>query len=166
MVDMLAAVGFVRRHNTWNLLEQASVFPSMRTARALPLREMPKLDSQNGGLDFIQAAVPTRLAAQVLSRLAVIAQGAEARGKLRRIRNDHSSVAVSSKIFCRVEAQACRIAKGADAASFVHRADGLRAVFNQRELARLREGHDRDRKSVVVGKECRSRWMAEALKHR
>src|SRR5690242_20005592 len=128
--DVLPAFGFVRRHNTRNLFEQTCVFRGVRTPRALPLRKVAELYAQNRSLDFVQAAVPTWLAAQVFRGLAVIAQRAETLGKFRRVRNHHPRVAASPKIFCRVEAQACGITERAGAPSFVGRADGLRAVFN------------------------------------
>src|SRR5713226_7470039 len=103
---------------------------------------MAQLDAQDGGLDFIEAAVPARLAAQIFYRLAMIAQGSNARRKFSGIRNDHSRVAVRAQIFRGVKTEAGNVAERAGAPTFVRCADGLRVVFDYWELARFCERDD------------------------
>src|SRR6266851_9619452 len=79
VVDVFESLGRERRHDAGNLGEEPIVFRGMRLASALPIRKMTQLYAQNCRLDFIEAAVPARLAAQIFFRLAVIAQRSNAR---------------------------------------------------------------------------------------
>src|SRR5215472_8587508 len=72
VVDVFETFRFVRRHDSGDLLQQACVLSGIRTPGALPLRKMAKLDPQDGGLNFVEAAVPAGLAAPVFGGLAVI----------------------------------------------------------------------------------------------
>src|SRR6516164_3203182 len=114
----------------------------MRTPGALPLREMAEFDPQHGGLNFVEAAVPARLAAPILGGLPVIAQRTKVRGEFSRIRNDHSGISIRTKVLCRVEAEARRVPEGAGTATFIECANGLRTILDERQLAGLCECQD------------------------
>src|SRR6266436_6226298 len=88
-------------------------------ARTLPIRKMAKFDAQNGGLDFVQAVVPARLGAEIFRCLAVVAQRSNVLREFRRIRNDHARVAVSAKVFGRIETEARGIAERSGPAALV-----------------------------------------------
>ena len=94
VIDMFESVRCEGRHDAGDLREKPVVFGGVRLAGALPIRKMAQLDAQNGGLDFIEAAVPARLGAQIFCRLAVIAQRSKARRKFRGVRHDHSGITV------------------------------------------------------------------------
>lgn len=111
VVDVFASFGFERRHDSGNLLQQASVLGGMRTPRVLPFREMAKLHSENGCLDFIEATVPARFAAQIFFGLAVVAQRSNACGEFGHVGDDHARVTIRAQVFCGVEAEAGDIAE-------------------------------------------------------
>src|SRR5882672_10927907 len=103
---------------------------------------MPQLHAQNSRLDFVQAVVPARLAAEIFRRLAVVAQRSNALREFRRIRNDHARVAVSTQILCGIEAEARGIAHRSGRPAFVGSADRLGIVLNHRQSARPSERQD------------------------
>src|SRR5437588_1062767 len=135
VVDVFAAFGFVRGHDSGDLLQQARVFGGVRTPRALPVCEIAKLDAQNSRLNLVEAAVPPGLTAQVLGGLAVIAKRAKARSDFRRVRDNHSRVTVRAKVFRRVKAKAGGVAERADTAPPINCPNGLRAVLDERQFA-------------------------------
>src|SRR5712692_8441769 len=142
VVDVLESFGSERRHDAGNLREEPVVFRGVRLAGALPIRKMAQLYPQNGSLDFIEAAVPAGLGAQIFCRLAMIAQRSNARREFSGIRDDHSRVAVRAQIFRGVKTEAGNVAERAGAPAFVRCADGLRVVFDYWELARFCERDD------------------------
>src|SRR5580658_422005 len=71
---MLVSFRNERRRDAWNAEQEFCVRSGMRLSRSLPLWQVAQLYAQNGGLDFIEAAVPTWLAADVFGGLPVIAQ--------------------------------------------------------------------------------------------
>src|SRR5437763_13415864 len=142
VVEVFETFPLVGRHDSRDPLEQARILRRIRTPRALPVCKVAKLDAQNRRLNFVEAAVPAGLAAYIFGGLTVIAQRTKARGDFCGVGDDHSAVAVGAEIFCRVETKATRVADGAHAESFISRANSLRTVFNQRQLARIRDGHD------------------------
>lgn len=73
VVDVFESLGNRRRHDAGNLREEAVVFGGVGLAGALPIRKMAQFDAENGGLDFVEAAVPTRLAAAIFFGLPVVA---------------------------------------------------------------------------------------------
>ena len=78
----------------------------VRLPRRRPFRHMPQLHPQDRGLQFVQPAVPAALRAEILRRLAMIAQRAQPRGQLFVAGDDHSGVAVRAQIFAGIKAQA------------------------------------------------------------
>src|SRR6266446_547146 len=78
VVDVFKTFGRERRHDPRDLREEPVVLRGVRSAGALPIRKMTQLYTQNRGLDFVEAAVPARLAAQIFCGLAVIAQRSNA----------------------------------------------------------------------------------------
>ena len=103
-------------------------------ACALPLGKVAKLYAEDSGLDFIETAIPAGFAADIFGGLAVVAKGAEARGEFGGIGDNHSSVAVSTEIFCGIEAEAGNIAERTGRTAFVGSADGLGVIFNDAKV--------------------------------
>src|SRR6266849_640034 len=140
--DMLEAFAGNRRHEAGDTVELGCVFRCVRLPRALPIWKVAQLDAQNGGLDFVQAAVPPGLAAHVFCNLPVIAQRLYPRRKLRGICNQHARIAIGSKIFCGIKTDARRVSQRSSAPAFVTSADGLRVVFDYGKLMRSRKLED------------------------
>src|SRR6266851_3674990 len=78
VVDVFKTFRRERRHDPRDLREEPVVLRGVRSAGALPIRKMTQLYAQNRCLDFVEAAVPPRLATQIFCRLAVIAQRSNA----------------------------------------------------------------------------------------
>src|SRR5579859_7108607 len=135
MEDVLVASGRNRRANSGDVCEQFAVFCGVGLARFLPVQKMAEFYAKDGGLNFVEAAVPTRLGADITRSLAVIAQRAQARIEFGGVCDDHSAVAGGAEIFCRIKTDARDVAERAGAAAFVGGADGLRVVFNQGNAA-------------------------------
>src|SRR5258706_8085368 len=74
VVDVFKSFRRERRHDAGNLREEPVVFRGVRLAGALPIRKMAQFYSQNCCLDFVEAAVPARFAAEIFFRLPVIPQ--------------------------------------------------------------------------------------------
>src|SRR5882762_464507 len=83
VVDVFESFRRERRHDAGNLREEPIVFRGVRLSGALPIRKMAQLYAQNRRLDFVEAAVPTGLAAQIFFRLTVIPQRSNARREFR-----------------------------------------------------------------------------------
>src|SRR5260370_37423111 len=83
VVDVFESFGRERRHDAGDLRKKPVVFRGVGLAGALPIRKMTQLYAQNCCLDFVEAAVPTGLAAQIFCRLAVIPQRSNARREFR-----------------------------------------------------------------------------------
>src|SRR6266436_4854692 len=83
VIDVFESFWRGRRHDAGNLREEPVVFRGVRLAGALPIRKMAQLYAQNRRLDFIEAAVPAGLAAQIFCSLAVIPQPSNARREFR-----------------------------------------------------------------------------------
>src|SRR6266849_852681 len=143
MEDMFIALGNQGRHDAGNLRKMAGVFRGMGLPRALPRGKMAKLDAKDGGLDFIEPAVPAGFAADVFFLLPVIAQKAQAGGALRGIGDNHACIAARTQIFRGIKAEASDVAKRAGAASFVCGADGLRRVLDDRQISPVRKLQNR-----------------------
>src|SRR5258708_3110375 len=133
--DVFESFGRERRHDAGDLREEAIVFGGVRLASALPIRKMAQLYAQNCRLDFVEAAVPAGFAAPIFFCLAVIAQRSNAPPEFRRIRHDHSRVAVRAQIFRGVKTEARGVAERAGPPAFVGRADGLSVVLDYRKFA-------------------------------
>src|ERR1700682_641555 len=71
VVDVFESFRGERRHDAGDLREQPIVFRGVRLASALPIRKMAQLYAQNCRLDFVEAAVPARLAAEIFFCLTV-----------------------------------------------------------------------------------------------
>ena len=96
---------------------------------------MAELHAQNRGLNFIEAAVPSRFGADIARCLSMIAQRAEARVEIGGVRDDHAAIAGRAQIFRWIEADARDVAKRTSSAALVTCADGLRVVFDYRNVA-------------------------------
>ena len=142
VVDVFETFGRERGHDAGDLREKAIVFSGVGLAGALPIGKMAQFDAEDGGLDFIEAAVPAGLAAAIFFGLAVIAKGANSRGEFGGICYDHAGVAVGAEIFGGIKTDAGGVAEGAGAAAFVGGADGLRVVLDDGQVARFGEGKD------------------------
>lgn len=92
---------------------------------------MAEFYTQNCGLNFVEAAVPAGLGADVARGLAVIAEGAQARVESRGIRDNHAAIAGGAEIFCGIKTDASDVSKRAGATTLVGGADGLGVVFNE-----------------------------------
>src|SRR5262249_5832604 len=77
--DVFAACGNGWGCHARDTGQQLGIFGRARLASFLPFRDVPQLDAENGRLDFIEAAIETGFAADVLPGLAVIAKGAQPR---------------------------------------------------------------------------------------
>src|SRR6266436_1994185 len=104
---------------------------------------MAKLDAKNRSLYFIQPAIPARLAADIFFRLSMIPQNAQTRRAFRGIGHDHARIAARAQILGRVKAKASYVAQGTGTPALVACADGLRAIFDHRQVLLAREIHDR-----------------------
>jgi hypothetical protein len=71
---MFITFRYERRRNARNAQQKFCVRLSMRLPRTLPFRQVAQFHAQNSRLDFIEAAVPSWLAANVFCGLAVISQ--------------------------------------------------------------------------------------------
>src|SRR5258708_27131260 len=120
----------------------ARVFRCVSLPRALPLRKMAQLHAKDRGLYFIQPAVPARLAADIFLRLPMVPQGTQTRRAFRGVGYDHARIAARAQILGRIKAKASDVAERTGAPAFVARADGLRAVFDHRQLLLAREFHN------------------------
>src|SRR6267378_356891 len=78
VVDVFESFQRERRHDAGTPREEPVVFRGVRLAGALPIRKVAQLYAQNRRLDFIEAAVPAGLAAQIFCSLAVIPQRSNA----------------------------------------------------------------------------------------
>src|SRR6266481_1628779 len=83
VVDVFVSLWGEWGHDAGDLREKTVVFGGVELASALPIREMAQLDAQDGGLDFIEAAVPAGLVAAIFFGLTVIAERLNARGEFR-----------------------------------------------------------------------------------
>src|SRR5258708_4001437 len=85
VVDVFESFRRERRHDAGELREQSIVFRGVRLAGALPIRKVAQFYSQNRCLDFVEAAVPAGLAAEIFFGLSVIPQRSNARRQVPRI---------------------------------------------------------------------------------
>jgi len=142
VVDVFVSFRRERGHDAGDLGEKPLVFSSVRLAGALPIGKVSQLDAEDGGLDFVEAAVPARLGAAIFFGLAVVAKDTNARGEFGRIGYDHAGVAVGTEIFRGIKTEAGGVGERAGAAAFVGGADGLGVVFDNGQVARLRESEN------------------------
>jgi len=142
VVDVFVSLWRERGHDAGDLGEKPLVFGGVRLAGALPIGKMAQLDAEDGGLDFVEAAVPAGLGAAIFFGLAVVAKGTNARGEFGRIGYDHAGVTVGAEIFCGIKTNASGVAERASAAAFVGCADGLGVVFDDGQVAGFGEGED------------------------
>src|SRR5882762_5257124 len=83
VVDVFESFWRKRWHDAGDLREEPVVFRGVRLASALPIRKVAQFYSQNRCLDFVEAAVPAGLAAEIFFRLPVIPQRSNARREFR-----------------------------------------------------------------------------------
>src|ERR1700680_298935 len=103
---------------------------------------MAQFHAQDRGLNFVKASIPSRLAADVFLRLAMVTQDAQTGGAFCRVGDDHARIAARAEIFGGIKAKASDIAERSGAATFVTCADGLRAVFDDGQMLLAGEFHD------------------------
>ena len=127
---MLPAGGHARQRDAGQIPQQRVVEAGMRLARGGPIRQVAQLYAQDRGLQFVQAAVPPALGAEVAARLPMIAESAQASGELFVVGHDHSRVAVRAQILARIKAQASEASHRAGLPPVIACSDGLRIVFD------------------------------------
>jgi len=142
MKDVLRGGGHSRSCDARDFGQELGVFGGVLLTGALPLRQVGELYAKNRGLYFVKATVEAGLAADVFGGLAVIAEGAEARGDVAGVGDGKTGVAVGAEIFRWIETEAADIAEGAGWPPFVRGADGLRGVLDNGEIAGAGEGED------------------------
>jgi len=76
MIDVLGPESFDRSDNFGNTFQQFSVGVGIFATSQPPIVEMPQLDAQYGGLNFVQAAIPSLFGGVIFFWAAVIAQDA------------------------------------------------------------------------------------------
>src|SRR5579859_6786994 len=122
--------------------EEATIAVGAVLPSQLPGIEMAQLYAQNGGLQRMQAAVGADHFVEIFFLAAMDTQHLKTLGNRGVVGGKHAAITCASQIFRREKAEAAIITKSAREAAGVARADRLRGVFNDDEIARVRDGHD------------------------
>ena len=110
----------------------------------MPVLEVPELDQQHGGLQLVDAEVPTDQRVVVLRLHAVHAQHAKLCGKRVIVRHAHARIAEGAEILGREERQAADVANAAGSAPRrVFRADRLGGILDERQIVPACKRHQR-----------------------
>ena len=112
-------------------------------ARITPRIKVPELDAEHRGLQRIQARVHADFLVEILWLHAVVAQALHAGSVNIGIGGHDAAIAKSTKVLRWEEAVGANIANASNAAAVhIFGTDGLRAVFNHRQVPRLGDRHD------------------------
>ena len=100
-------------------------------AAGIPLVQMAEFDSEEGGLEFIDAAVIALNFVVVADSRTVIPQNADFVGESGIIRGDRPGFAESAKVLARIETVTFKIGEPSDAAAFIARPVGLGIIYDK-----------------------------------
>src|SRR5262249_57269772 len=112
--------------------QRCSIFCCDSPSPAIPLIKSSELHTEDCSVDFIQPAVPSQCLGSIILPLAVIAQQPDLLGNCRIGRNDHSTVAIGSKVFCGIEAERSSAPIRTTPSPICMAAVSLRGVFHNR----------------------------------
>src|ERR1039458_4116773 len=91
MINMFGMSRGFRERNSGHIQEEFTIPLSVSLPRRGPFVQPREFDAQNGRLNFVQPAVPSRLRAQIFAGLSVIPQTAHMGRKLFRVCNEHAA---------------------------------------------------------------------------
>src|SRR6185437_2619995 len=143
VVDVLRIVRLDRDPDSINPCQGVSVPPCRPPSTLNPSRKAPKLDSQERGLNRVQASVVPLRRVVVLPRLAVLPQTPNylhPRG-IRPCRGPRFTT--RTEILPWIKAEPCQITNRAGTLALVLRTMGLSSVFDEPQMVASGDGHDR-----------------------
>ena len=108
-------------------------------ASVVPGVDVAELDGEDGALKAVHASVPADFVVVVAAAHAVLAEHSGALGEVAGIGGDHARVAGGAEVFGGIEAEGGDVAEGPGLDSAPLCAPGLGGVFNELEVALLRD---------------------------
>ena len=98
---------------------------------------MRQLDAQNGGMNGIEACIPTEILVEILRLHTMNAQARQAIGQFRIIGSDHAAVTKGPEVLARIEAEAADSPEAAGPLALVFGTHCLSCVLNDGQTAAL-----------------------------
>src|SRR5713226_8071670 len=106
MIDVGGAGQRLLKPDLRQIPQKLPVLLRVARAGAVPLRQMPELYVQNGGLQSVEPRISAFFHVLILSLLSVVPEDAQAFRKVFPVRDDGTSVAISTQVFGGIETEA------------------------------------------------------------
>ena len=129
------------------LTQEFIIAGGVGVALLVPLRQIPQLHFEDGGLEAIETGVPSDLVVIVAAAHPVCAQDASVVVDCGRSSGDEAGVAHGAEIFCGVEAERGGVAERSGGSVIPGCSEGLGSVFDEEDVVVLFQG----RECVPVG---------------
>lgn len=143
MKDMPRPIASSRQCKSVDTAERTAIGAGNCNTPFRPLVEVPKFDVENGRLQAVEPGIPALEFVIVFRFAPVIGDHSAALGQAGIVCEDGATVAIGTKIFPGVEAEAADIAERADALPANFRTMRLRGVFDHSQIKFTRQRVDR-----------------------